>query len=120
TDDNALSSPISRRRTLTGTRPALPPGWTGLPIRASLLPPKELPMVKRDFGRVALLHIAGAALSCQASGPESTGASRGSPAGAACAVDDGAIRQWIQQPSLPSDPAGTGNACFWSFAWQEL
>jgi hypothetical protein len=35
-------------------------------------------------------------------------------------VDDGAIRQWIQNPSLPSDPDGTGNACFWNFAWQEL
>jgi len=77
-------------------------------------------MVKRDLGKVALLLIAGAALSCQASGPESTGAASGSTAGAPCAVDDGAIRQWIQQPSLPSDPAGTGNACFWSFAWQEL
>jgi hypothetical protein len=77
-------------------------------------------MVKRALVRVVLLLVACAALSCRASKPESTGVASGPAAGAACAVDDGAIRQWIQQPSLPSDPAGTGTACFWNFAWQEL
>ncbi len=81
-------------------------------------------MLKRDLGSVVLLLMAGAALSCRASKPESTvaqaPASSGPAASTACAVDDSAIRQWIQNPSLPSDPSGTGTACFWSFAWQEL
>jgi len=84
-------------------------------------------MSKRDVGGVALLPLlllAGFVLSCRASKTDSTAAPAPAPngptAGTACAVDDQAIRQWIQNPSLPGDPAGTDTACFWSFAWQEL
>jgi hypothetical protein len=87
---------------------------------------KELSMRKRGFYSLAiltLLLLAGATLACRAPEPEpaATKASTPTPAAStACAVDDGTIRQWIQNPSLPSDPAGMDNACFWNFAWQEL
>jgi hypothetical protein len=37
-----------------------------------------------------------------------------------CAVTDQAIRQWIENPSMPLEPAGSADACFYNFAWQEL
>lgn len=39
---------------------------------------------------------------------------------AACAATDAEIRQWIENPSLPAEPAGTGDLCFYNFAWQEM
>jgi hypothetical protein len=72
---------------------------------------------------VAFLLIAGAALCCRAPEPDTAETQTPTPTptpSTACAVDDGTIRRWIQSPSLPADPAGTDNACFLSFAWQEL
>lgn len=38
----------------------------------------------------------------------------------ACVVSDDQIRQWIEQPSVPAEPAGTTDACFFNLAWQQL
>jgi hypothetical protein len=37
-----------------------------------------------------------------------------------CAVTHDEIVRWIENPSVPSEPTGTANACFYQFAWQEL
>lgn len=42
------------------------------------------------------------------------------PPPATCAVTQNDIVQWIQNPSVPSEPAGTADACFYQLAWQDL
>ncbi|HSS52519.1 MAG TPA: hypothetical protein VLX28_26550, partial [Thermoanaerobaculia bacterium] len=37
-----------------------------------------------------------------------------------CVVTHNGIVQWIQNPSVPSEPAGTAKACFYQLAWQDL
>jgi len=37
-----------------------------------------------------------------------------------CGVTHNDIVQWIQNPSVPSEPAGIANSCFDQLAWQEL
>jgi hypothetical protein len=37
-----------------------------------------------------------------------------------CAVTDRDIGQWIENPSMPLEPAGSEYSCFYNFAWQEL
>src|SRR5689334_20952046 len=38
----------------------------------------------------------------------------------ACVVNDGVIRQWIENPAMPIEPASSEYACFYNFAWREL
>lgn len=65
----------------------------------------------------AVLLFAGAVLSsCNQEETYSSAPSGDTP----CQVTDAQIRQWIESPSVPSDPTGTEEACFWNFAWQEF
>lgn len=54
---------------------------------------------------------------------EASSSGTGAPAPAAaadCAVTPAEIQGWIQNASVPADPAGTSEACYLNFAWQDF
>ncbi len=42
------------------------------------------------------------------------------PPVADCSVNPSDIKAWIKNASVPTDPAGTANPCFFNFAWQDF
>ena len=69
-----------------------------------------------------LLWIAGATLGgCgQEKGYQEKGYKADTSAAVTCGVSVEEIRQWIENPSMPLEPEGSANDCFYNFAWQEL
>ena len=68
------------------------------------------------------LWIAAAVLGgCRAQEDAGSSSGTGTPAPAAeCAATPADIQTWIQNASVPTDPAGTADACFFNFAWQDF
>ncbi len=84
---------------------------------------RSLPGLSRR--RAAFLLIVGAALwGCRREAANEAGSSETDAAvptaGTACTATAADIRGWIESPSVPADPAGTSDACYFNFAWQQF